>query len=110
VILQDFWATLHVTNLCAIACNEANEELEEERKDKTTKYKYVVNYNECVGTMKSVLLSAVFVDSRKETDIYFDILLLQLKRALVPIRPNRKVQRPDNPRVAQFRHNRKRNC
>ena len=67
VILQDFWATLHVTNLCAIACNEANEELEEERKDKRTKYKYVVNYNECVGTMKSVLLSAVFVDSKKES-------------------------------------------
>ncbi|GHV35179.1 hypothetical protein AGMMS4952_27540 [Spirochaetia bacterium] len=110
VLLQDFWATLHVANMCAVARNEANEELAEKRKDAQTKYEYVVNYNEVVGSMKDVLLSSMFVSSRKKVDACFDVLSQQIKSALVPIRPNRTTPRPDNPRNAQFRHNRKINC
>jgi hypothetical protein len=107
VILQDFWAVMYLANLAAVARDEANAIVQEERARKNNKYRYVANINQVIASLKDYLVQACFAKSEDERERYLKIILTEIKKAVVPIRPNRSVNRPANPRKTKYHHNRK---
>jgi hypothetical protein len=109
VILQDFWATMVLSNLCATARNEANDKIKGDREEGKTKYEYVPNVNQLIGSVKDVLIAACLVSSDEEKGRLLQEMEYEILHALVPIRPGRSVPRPI-PRKSKFHHNHKLNC
>lgn len=52
-IEQDFYATMYLTNMVALAKKHANQEIEKANEDKNLKYEYKVNTNVLVGKLKN---------------------------------------------------------
>jgi hypothetical protein len=107
VIYQDFWATMYLSNLAAVAKDEANAIAQKERAGKNNKYTYVPNMNQVIASLKDHLMEACFAKSEEERTHSMEIILTEIKKSVVPIRPNRSVKRPSNPRKAKYHHNRK---
>jgi hypothetical protein len=107
VIRQDFWSTMYLCNLAAVAKEEANAEIQKERKDKTNRYEYVPNLSNVIATLRDYFARACFAQSAEERQNYLNFIMAAIKRAVVPIRPNRAIQRPVSPRKSKFHHNRK---
>jgi hypothetical protein len=107
VILQDFWATMYLTNLATVAKDEANAIAQKERAGKNNKYTYTPNLNQVIASLRDHLVEACFAKSEGERTRCVEIILTEIKKAVVPIRPNRSVRRPSNPRKAKYHHNRK---
>ena len=107
VILQDFWACMQVTNMAAVAKDEADASIQAERRGKENKYVYVSNLNQVIASLKDHVLSIFFATSKEEKEHILSILTTEIHRTVVPVRPNRTVKRPLNPRKAKFHHNRK---
>jgi hypothetical protein len=107
VILQDFWAVMYLTNLATVAKDEANGIAQKERAGKSNKYEYVPNLNQVIASLKDYVVKVCFAKSEEERTRYVGIILREIKKAVVPVRPNRSVGRPSNPRKAKYHHNRK---
>jgi hypothetical protein len=107
VILQDFWAAMYLANLAAVAKDEANAIAQKERAGKNSKYTYTPNLNQVIASLRDHLAKACFAKSEGERSRCVEIILTEIKKAVVPIRPNRSVRRPSNPRKAKYHHNRK---
>jgi hypothetical protein len=107
VILQDFWATMYLTNLVTVAKDEANATVQKERVGKNNKYTYVPNLNQVIASLRDDLIRAYFAKSEEERKRYIEFILAEIKRSVVPIRPHRSVKRPLTPRRAKYHHNRK---
>jgi hypothetical protein len=107
VIFQDFWATMYLTNVAAVAKEEANTEAQKERQGSGNKYEYAPNLNQVIATLKDYLARACFTKSIEERERCMNFIMAAIKRSMVPIRPNRTVKRPASPRKAKFHHNRK---
>jgi hypothetical protein len=106
VILQDFWACMHLVNMVAVAKDEANAEIHAKRAKKENKYTYVANINQIIASLKEYWVAMYFANS-SERDRLQDIVEREIRRSVVPIRPGRSVKRSSNPRNAKFHHNRK---
>jgi hypothetical protein len=106
-ILQNFWAVMYLANLAAVAKEEANAIAQKERAEKNNKYTYAPNMNQVIASLKDYLVKACLAESEDERERYVKIILTEIKKAVVPIRPNRSVNRPSNPRKAKYHHNRK---
>ena len=108
-VMQDFFITMYMTNIAAIACHEAQADVDKAHEQKNNKYDYHVNVNHAIGTLKDRFILAVLEPSpwirRKKVS---RILFLLAKHA-VPTRPDRSIPRNPVPRKAKFRHNRKSN-
>ena len=87
-ILQDFYATIFVSNLQSLIVGEVNDELCEQT---NTKYKYKVNSNLSYGLLKNRIITLFF--SKTDTDILFNELKDLFKKHLIPIRPGRTYER-----------------
>ncbi len=109
-ISQDFYTCMYLTNMVAIFKDEADEEIHEQRKDKNNKYEYQANINEIVGTFKDRFIFAVTETSPAKRKKLVDQIFDEIKRAVVPIRPNRSVPRPDTVRKMKHYHNQKNNA
>jgi hypothetical protein len=106
-ILQDFWAVMYLANLASVAKEEANAIVQKERSGKNNKYTYVPNINQVIASIKDYMIKVYFAKSEEERERYVKIILTEIKKAVVPIRPNRSVNRPSNPRKVKYHHNRK---
>jgi hypothetical protein len=107
VIKQDFWATMYLANLATVAKDEANAIAQKERAGKSNKYTYVPNMNQVIASLRDHLARACFTESEEDRIRCIEIILAEIKRSVVPVRPNRSVNRPLNPRQAKYHHNRK---
>ena len=106
----DFFAMMLITNLMASVEHDVKAEIEEQRKDKSNKYTYKVNKNELVGVLKDYLIVAVAHDCPNKQSKAFEKILTEAQRNVVPIRPNRRVERPARTRASRFHHNHKSNA
>jgi hypothetical protein len=107
VILQDFWATMYLSNLATVAKDEANAIAQKERAGKNNKYTYVPNLNQVIASLRDHLAKACFAASEEERRQYIEYILTEIKKSVVPKRPNRSVKRPLTPRRVKYHHNRK---
>ncbi len=58
--MQDFWISMYLLNMAAIAKHEADENIATERKNKQNKYEYQANVNAVIESMRNRLAEAVF--------------------------------------------------
>jgi hypothetical protein len=98
---------MYLSNLAAVAREEANAGIQKERENKNNRYEYVPNMSQIIGTLREYLARVCFTESLEERQSYLNFIMMAIKRSLVPIRPNRTTKRPASPRKAKFHHNRK---
>jgi len=109
-VMQDFFITMYMTNVVAIACREAQVDVERAREEKENKYAYHVNVNHAIGTLKDRFILAMLEQNSWLRKKKVRRILLLLAEHAVPTRPDRSIPRNPVPRKAKFRHNRKSNC
>ena len=109
-VQQDFYATMYLANIAAAAKMDAQEDIEEARKEKDNKYEYKANINELIGVLKDRFVYAVAQDSTEEQESMINLIIQEISRYVVPIRPNRSIPRNPSPRRSKFHHNQKANC
>jgi len=109
-IMQDFFITMYMSNIAAIACWEAQIDADDDRELKDNKYTYHINVNHAIGSLKDRFIQAMLEPNPRIRRKMINRILLLLKEAVVPKRPDRSVPRNPSPRIAKFRHNRKSNC
>jgi hypothetical protein len=108
-VLQDFYASMYLTNLANAFWWEAQEEVRKEREGKENKYEYRVNVNHEIGVLKDHLVEAVLEEDDETRRGIFDEINRLLISKVVPVRPNRKVERKP-PREKKYHMNHKLNC
>ncbi len=91
-ILQDFYATIFVSNIQTLIVSDLIEEIEE--KNKSTKLDYKINTNVSYGILKDRIVELFFSNDTME-NITNQIKNL-FKIELIPIRPNRTYERNTN--------------
>lgn len=110
VIMQDFWITMYLANMAAIAKNEADMKIREDREDKDNKYEYQANMNTLIGSLRDKLAEAVFSRNPSHRQRKLDRIMLEIQKSVVPIRPvDGSTPRYANPRDAKFHHNKRSN-
>lgn len=91
IIEQDFEASLFVSNVQSLIVGELNEEINSTPNNTKTQYQYKVNTAISYGILKNKIIS-IFLDPTKSETIV-DELKKVFKNHLIPIRPNRQVER-----------------
>ena len=110
VIMQDFWISMYLANMAAIAKNEADEKIKEERLDKDNKYEYQANMNTLIGSMRDRLADAVFTRNPNQRQKKLERIILEIQKSVVPIRPDDgNTPRLENPRKVKYHHNKRSN-
>jgi hypothetical protein len=109
-VTQDFFITMYMANVVAIACREAQADVDKAREQKENKYTYHVNVNHAIGVLKDRFILAILEPNRRRRNRKMDQILFLLAEHAVPSRPNRSIPRNPLPRKAKFRHNKKSNC
>lgn len=88
IIMQDFWISMYLANMTAIARNEADKKIKAERKDKNNKYEYQANVNTLIGSLRERLADAVFSCNPLQRIKKLNRIILEIQNSVVPIRPN----------------------
>ena len=110
IIMQDFWISMYLANMAAIAKNEADEKIKEERLDKDNKYEYQANVNTLIGSMRDRLADAVFTRNPDQRQKKLERIILEIQKSVVPIRPDDgNTPRLENPRKVKYHHNKRSN-
>jgi hypothetical protein len=68
-IKQDFYATIYLSNMVALAKMDANAIINEKNKSKNLKYEYKVNTNILVGKLKNSLVSMLLEKNSRKRSI-----------------------------------------
>jgi hypothetical protein len=109
-IMQDFFITMYMSNIAAVACWEAQIDVDGERELKNNKFKYHVNVNNAIGALKDRFILAVLEENPRLQRKKVNRILLLLSKSVTPTRPERSAPRNSSPRKAKHQHNRKSNC
>jgi hypothetical protein len=86
-IMQDFYATIYLSNMMSLAKNEANLKISKEKTD--LKYEYKVNMNILVPKIRKILIECLITDDENKRIKIFENAISIIIKNLVPIRPNR---------------------
>jgi hypothetical protein len=108
-IKQDFYAMMTVSNILSSSLREANEKIPKE-KTKRRKYEYRANVNHAVGVLKDRLIGILITEDSLARKYLYRELVSEIRRRIVPIRPNREAPRKECPKKPHFHHNHKSNC
>lgn len=110
VIMQDFWISMYLANMAAIAKNEADAKIKADREDKDNKYEYQVNVNTLIGSFRDKLADAVFSRNPGQREKILKRIIQEIRKSVVPIRPDDgNTTRYENPRKSNFHHNKRSN-
>ena len=66
ILMQDFWISMYLANMAAIAKAEADLKIQEARKEKNNKYAYQANVNLVIASFREQFALAVFSKSPEE--------------------------------------------
>jgi hypothetical protein len=109
-IRQDFYVTMYLSNLAAVAWWEAQEHVKRERDGKANKYQYAVNVNHEIGVLKDRLIYAFILPTPDLVYCEVERIIRLLARRVCPIKPNRSPARNKYPRKVKFHSNARSNC
>ena len=90
---QDFYASMYLSNMVALAKNEANEKIAQNNEDKTLKYEYKANTNILIGKLKDSMVLMLLEDNSEKRHAMLDRIMEQISKNVVPIRPGRNKPR-----------------
>jgi hypothetical protein len=106
-IRQDFYAMMTVSNMLSSALREANEKIQREAG------KNIRIPGQCEprgGVLKDRLIGILIAEDRFVRNQLYRELVREIRRRVVPVRPNREVPRKDYYKKPHFHHNHKSNC
>jgi hypothetical protein len=93
-MLQDFYATLFLSNIAASIKAESDELIREENSQKALKHEYITNENILIGKLKDKLIMILLNDNPYERGVLLDKLVLQISRYRTAVVPGRSFARP----------------
>lgn len=106
-VLQEFYATMFLSNIASMMALDCSEEIEEINKDKDLKFKYKANISQTIAVMRMRLIEMLTVKSQKKRERILDNIYQQLLISVTPIRPNRSYQRKVTHRSQKFPQNKR---
>jgi hypothetical protein len=109
-VKQDFYAMMTVSNMLASCLREANGKIKREQAKKGNRYEYRANVNHAVGVLKDRLVGILITDDLLTRKYLYRELVSEIKRRIIPIRPNREAPRKNYLKKPHFHHNHKSNC
>jgi hypothetical protein len=109
-IKQDFYAMMTVSNMLASCLREANGKIKKEQAKKENRYEYRANVNHAVGVLKDRLIGILIAEDLFTRKYLYRELVSEIKRRIIPVRPNREVPRREYQKKPHFHHNHKSNC
>ena len=109
ILMQDFWISMYLANMAAIAKAEADLKIQETRKEKNNKYAYQANVNLVIASFREQFALAVFSKSPEERIQKVNAIIYEVAASASPIRPNLNPPRYLHPRSSKFHHNKKSN-
>lgn len=92
---QDFYASIYLSNMAALAKNEANEKVVLKNEDKNLKYDYKVNMNILIGKLKDTMVLMLLEDNPDKRKAIFHEIMEEISQNVVPIRPGRSNPRKE---------------
>ena len=90
---QDFYASIYLSNMVALAKNEANEKIAQNNDAKNLKYEYKVNTNILIGKLKDSMVLMLLEDDSEKRHAILDRIMEKISKNMVPIRPGRSKPR-----------------
>ena len=105
---QDFYASIYLSNMVALAKNEANEKIAQNNEDKNLKYEYKVNTNILIGKMKDSMVLMLLEDNSEKRNEMFQSIMQKIVKNMVPIRPGRSKVRKMGLKANKYPMNQKR--
>jgi len=109
-VRQDFFITMYMSNVTAVAYWEAQIDVEDTREVKGNKYSYNVNVSHTIGTLKDRFVMVLLEANPRLRRKQVRRIIFLIKEHPVPTRPDQSLPRNPTFRKAMFRHNRKLNC
>ncbi len=92
-VMQDFYATLVVSNLATLASYDAQVEIDNRQQGKNNKYNYKPNKSVILSTLKDHLIAAVALDNPLMKEYHIAIIQRTLAARPNPIHPGRSAPR-----------------
>jgi hypothetical protein len=86
---QDFYASIYLSNMVALAKRDANKEIDEKNEGKELKHKYKVNTNILIGKLKDSMVIMLLEDDTEKRNKMFNRIMQEISRNVIPIRPGR---------------------
>ena len=108
IIYQDFWISMLLANVAAVAKSEADQKIKSERAGKENKYEYQMNVNNAIASLRNRFAEAVFTSDPILRTKRISLIIQEVSASVVPVRPKRKVPRK-KARKVKFHHNKKSN-
>ena len=110
VIMQDFWISMYLANMAAMAKNEADMIIKEARKDKNNKHEYQANVNTLIGSLRDKLADAVFSRNPAHRQKKLERIMTEIQKSVVQIsNDDGDTPRFENTRKVNFHHNKRSN-
>jgi len=110
IIMQDFWISMYLANVAAIAKYEADQKIKEQRADKNNKYEYQSNVNTLIGSLRERFAVAVFSRNPLQRTKKVALIIKEIQHSVVPIRSyDGLTPRYENTRKSNFHHNKRSN-
>ena len=92
-ILQDFWASIHLANIAAVAKAEADQTIQISRAGSGNKYTYQANTAQLIGTLKDRFIRACLLRDGRCCRRAIQDIIDEIAYSVSPIRPNRSFWR-----------------
>jgi len=109
-VRQDFHIHVIASNMLAASFWEAQEIVDAERNSNDeNKYEYIVNTAQAAAAMRDYLVLAILADTPHKRTRLLNKMHRIMADSVIPVRPDRVVQRKKNNRKSKFHHNRKSN-
>ena len=104
-VLQEFYATMFLSNIASMMALDCTEEIEELNKDKDLKYQYKANLSTTIAVMRMRLIDMLTIKSEKKRERILNNIYNQLLISVTPIRPNRSQTRTVKHKSQKFPQN-----
>jgi hypothetical protein len=99
---QDFYATIYLSNLSALAKGSAEQELMKKNSGKETELTYKINNNSLIAGLKNNLIMMILEDDPSKRVEIYDNIALKIMKNPVPVRPNRQFERKKKGKSHKF--------
>ena len=110
VIMQDFWISMYLANMAAIAKNEADAKIKEVREGKKNKHEYQANVNTLIGSLRDKLADAVFSRNPAHRQKKLERIMTEIQKSVVQIsHDDGETPRYENTRKVKYHHNKRSN-
>lgn len=93
-VLQDFYATLFLSNIAASLKAEADAIIQDDNAEKSLKHSYMANENLLIGKLKDKLIMILLNDNATRRAYLLDKLVAQIARYRTAVVPDRHFDRP----------------